>query len=78
MMRRQLDSLSGEDFERILLEPENSLIKQYTALMEPEGVKIEFTSGAIQEIARIADEIEGNTGSQQRCRHQESGRDHVP
>ncbi len=60
-IRVELDSLSEEDFERILREPENSLIKQYTALMEPEGVKIEFTSGAIQEIARIADQVNSTT-----------------
>ncbi|MGC9316165.1 MAG: ATP-dependent protease ATPase subunit HslU, partial [bacterium] len=60
-IRVELDSLSEEDFERILREPENSLIKQYTALMEPEGVKIEFTLGAIQEIARIADQVNSTT-----------------
>ncbi|HDR90915.1 MAG TPA: ATP-dependent protease ATPase subunit HslU [candidate division Zixibacteria bacterium] len=60
-IRVELDSLSGEDFERILLEPENSLIKQYTALMEPEGGNLEFTRGAVQEIARIADQVNSTT-----------------
>ncbi len=53
-IRVELDALTADDFERILLEPENALIKQYTALIESENVRIEFTRGAVKEIARIA------------------------
>jgi ATP-dependent HslUV protease ATP-binding subunit HslU len=60
-IRVELDSLSGEDFGRILVEPENSLIKQYTALMRSEGVELDFTKGAIEEIARIADHVNSTT-----------------
>ncbi|HHS49506.1 MAG TPA: ATP-dependent protease ATPase subunit HslU [candidate division Zixibacteria bacterium] len=56
-IRVELDSLSGEDFVRILAEPENSLIKQYQALMASDGVDLIFTEGAIKEIAKIADEV---------------------
>ncbi len=53
-IRVELDALTADDFERILLEPENALIKQYTALIESENVKIGFTRGAVNEVARIA------------------------
>ena len=53
-IRVELNSLSEEDFVRILTEPENALIKQYCALLETEGVKLKFTTNAIKEIARIA------------------------
>ncbi len=53
-IRVELDSLSAEDFVRILTEPRNALMKQYSAMMETEGVKLEFDEGAIKEIARIA------------------------
>ncbi len=56
-IRVELSSLSAEDFERILTEPKNALIKQYTALIETEGVKINFSSGAIREIAKIASDV---------------------
>ena len=56
-IRVELDSLTTEDFVRILTEPENALMKQYIALLETEGVKISFTKGAIQEIARTATEV---------------------
>lgn len=56
-IRVELSSLNAEDFERILIEPKNALIKQYTALIETEGVKIKFTAGAIKEIAKIASEV---------------------
>ena len=52
-IRVELNSLSTEDFIRILTEPENALLKQYTALLATEGVKISFTKGAIQEVARM-------------------------
>lgn len=56
-IRVELDSLTTEDFVRILTEPENALIKQYTAMLSTEGVKLEFTDEAIWEIARIATEV---------------------
>ena len=56
-IRVELDSLTTEDFVRILTEPENALIKQYTALLHTEGVEIDFTKDAILEIARIASEV---------------------
>ncbi|MBC7190043.1 HslU--HslV peptidase ATPase subunit, partial [Candidatus Aerophobetes bacterium] len=43
-----------EDFERILTEPENALIKQYQALLKTEGVELTFTEKAIKEIASLA------------------------
>ncbi|OVE78879.1 HslU--HslV peptidase ATPase subunit [bacterium I07] len=56
-IRVELNSLSTDDFIRILTEPENALIKQYTALLGTEGVKITFTRGAIREIAKMATEV---------------------
>ena len=53
-IRVELDALTAEDFERILLEPENALIKQYTALIESEGVQISFTDESVGEIAKTA------------------------
>ena len=53
-IRVELDALSKEDFQRILVEPENSLVKQYTALLSAENVKLELTPDAIFEIASIA------------------------
>jgi ATP-dependent HslUV protease ATP-binding subunit HslU len=50
----ELDPLSAEDFVRILTEPQNALLKQYTALLSTEGVSIEFTPEAIHEIANTA------------------------
>ncbi len=56
-IRVELDSLNGADFKRILTEPKNALIKQYVALLATEGVTVEFTDDAIDEIARIAEEV---------------------
>jgi ATP-dependent HslUV protease ATP-binding subunit HslU len=56
-IRVELNSLSQEDFVKILTMPENALLKQYNALLESEGVKLEFTQDAIKEIARIASEV---------------------
>lgn len=56
-IRVELNSLTTEDFVRILTEPENALIKQYTALMKTENVDLKFTPDAIQEIARTASEV---------------------
>jgi ATP-dependent HslUV protease ATP-binding subunit HslU len=53
-IRVELDSLGKSDLVRILTEPENALIKQYTALMDTESVKMEFKADAIAEIAEVA------------------------
>jgi ATP-dependent HslUV protease ATP-binding subunit HslU len=53
-IRVELDPLSKEDFVRILTEPRNALIKQYIALLETEGISIDFKSDAIEEIASMA------------------------
>ncbi|MEL0018273.1 MAG: ATP-dependent protease ATPase subunit HslU [Rickettsiales bacterium] len=59
-IRVELKALSEEDFKRILREPENSLIKQYVALMSTEGVTLDFTEEAIDELARLAAEVNDN------------------
>ena len=56
-IRVELLSLNKKDFVRILTEPKNALIVQYTALMKTEGVKLEFTKDAIDKIAEIACQI---------------------
>jgi ATP-dependent HslUV protease ATP-binding subunit HslU len=56
-IRVELTSLDKSDFIRILTEPENALIKQYKALMETEGVLVEFTKDAVDEIAEIAEKV---------------------
>ncbi|MBC6497296.1 MAG: ATP-dependent protease ATPase subunit HslU [Alphaproteobacteria bacterium GM7ARS4] len=56
-VRVSLESLSREDFVRILTEPENNLVRQYKALMETEGVMLEVTEDAIEEIAAMATKI---------------------
>jgi ATP-dependent HslUV protease ATP-binding subunit HslU len=56
-IRVELSSLTEEDFVRILTETEASLIKQYVALMETEGLSLSFTEDAIHEIARVAAEV---------------------
>ena len=56
-IRVELSALTYEDFVCILTEPEASLIKQYTALMNTEDVTLEFTGDAIEEIARLSAEI---------------------
>ncbi len=53
-IRVELDSLGKADLVRILTEPENALIKQYTALMETESVKVNFKEDGISEIAEMA------------------------
>ncbi|HEY8342539.1 MAG TPA: ATP-dependent protease ATPase subunit HslU [Calditerricola sp.] len=60
-IRVELTSLEVDDFVRILTEPQNALIKQYTALIETEGVKVQFTDEAIREIARLAAEVNRQT-----------------
>ena len=56
-IRVELDALTRDDLERILREPEASLIKQYEALLKTEGVEIAFTEDAIGEIANLAHEM---------------------
>ena len=59
-IRVELKALSEEDFGRILREPENSLVKQYVALMGTEGLDLQFTEDAIDELARLAAEVNAN------------------
>lgn len=56
-IRVELKSLTEEDFVKILTTTENALLKQYSALLETEGVKLEFTDDGIREIAKIATEV---------------------
>jgi ATP-dependent HslUV protease ATP-binding subunit HslU len=60
-IRVELQSLTMDDFIRILTEPKSSLVKQYTALLETEGVKLEFTDEALAEIARFAFRVNEGT-----------------
>jgi len=60
-IRVELQSLTMEDFVRILTEPKSSLVKQYTALLETEGVKLEFTPEALEEICRFAFRVNEGT-----------------
>ncbi|MBD8519989.1 ATP-dependent protease ATPase subunit HslU [Lysinibacillus sp. FSL R7-0073] len=60
-IRVELEKLTKQDFVRILQEPDQSLILQYKALLETEGVEINFTSDAIERIAEIATEVNQET-----------------
>jgi ATP-dependent HslUV protease ATP-binding subunit HslU len=60
-IRVELDSLTIDDFVRILTEPQNALIKQYVALLETEGIKLTFLNDAVQEIARFAATVNDST-----------------
>jgi ATP-dependent HslUV protease ATP-binding subunit HslU len=60
-IRVELQSLTMEDFIRILTEPKSSLVKQYTALLETEGVKLEFTKDALEEVAHFAFRVNEGT-----------------
>jgi len=60
-IRVELSSLGKEDFVRILTEPRNALLKQYEALLDTEGVHLTFGSDAIEEIARIASDVNERT-----------------
>ncbi len=60
-IRVELDDLTKEDFVRILREPKNSLTKQYSALLKTEGVDLEFTDDAIEELASCADQVNQTT-----------------
>ena len=56
-VRVELKGLTQEDFYRILTEPESNMIKQQQALLATEGVQLHFTDAAVQEIARVAEEV---------------------
>ena len=56
-IRVELDHLSMEDFIRILTEPKNALVRQYEALLQTEGISLTFTDDAIEEISRIAADV---------------------
>ncbi|WP_409275680.1 HslU--HslV peptidase ATPase subunit [Neobacillus sp. SCS-31] len=60
-IRVELGKLTVDDFYRILVEPDNALIKQYVALLQTEGIEIEFSDDAIQRIAAVAFEVNQNT-----------------
>ncbi|MCS7203482.1 MAG: ATP-dependent protease ATPase subunit HslU [Thermodesulfovibrio sp.] len=60
-IRVELNPLGKREFIRILTEPDNALIKQYKALLSTEGVELEFTQDAIEEIAEIAEEVNERT-----------------
>ena len=56
-IRVELNALTSEDFKKILKEPDNSLIKQYKALLKTENVNLEFTDDGIESIAELATEV---------------------
>ncbi len=60
-IRVELQSLTVEDFIKILTEPKSSLVKQYTALLETEGIKLEFTQDALEEVANFAFRVNQGT-----------------
>lgn len=60
-IRVELDSLGQKEFVRILTEPQNALLLQYIALLRTEGVNLSFDDSAVDEIARIAEEVNSRT-----------------
>ncbi len=60
-IRVELQSLKEEDFVRILTEPKNALIKQYVALLETEGIKLNVTEDAVQAVAKFATSVNEQT-----------------
>ncbi len=60
-IRVELDSLSSKDFERILIEPKNAITKQYSYMLETEGVDLSFDSEAIHSIAQISFDVNEKT-----------------
>jgi len=60
-LRAELKSLGRADFIRILTEPKSAMLKQYTALLETEGIRVEFRQDAVEEMATIAAEINTST-----------------
>lgn len=59
--RVELKSLEVEDFVRIMVEPDNALLKQYQSLLETEGIQVEFSDDAIRKIAEIAHQVNQET-----------------
>ncbi len=60
-IRVELTKLTIDDFVKILIEPDNALIKQYQALLNTEGIQIEFSDDAIRKLAEVAFEVNQNT-----------------
>jgi len=60
-IRVELEKLSVEDFKKILVEPSNALLKQYKALLETEGINVEFTDEAVTRLAEVAFEVNQET-----------------
>src|SRR5216110_475556 len=60
-IRVELESLTIDDFKRILVEPKNSLVRQYRALIETEGVKLDFTADAIDAVANYSARVNQQT-----------------
>ncbi len=60
-LRVELEDLDAEDFFQILTQPQNALIKQYTALLKTEGVILDFTEDAIRRISKIAADVNSRT-----------------
>jgi len=60
-IRVELDPLTRDDFVLILTEPENALIRQYTELLQTEGLKLTFTADAVEAIAHMAEEVNTRT-----------------
>jgi ATP-dependent HslUV protease ATP-binding subunit HslU len=60
-LRVELEALGAGDFVRILTQPQNALIRQYTELLKTEGVEIDFTDEAIQELSEIAADVNSRT-----------------
>jgi ATP-dependent HslUV protease ATP-binding subunit HslU len=60
-IRVELESLTVEDFKRILTEPKNSLVRQYRALLETEGIELEFTPDSIDAVAQFAGRVNEQT-----------------
>jgi ATP-dependent HslUV protease ATP-binding subunit HslU len=56
-LRVELESLDADDFVKILTQPQNALTKQYTALLETEGVTLQFTDDGIRRIAEVAADV---------------------
>jgi ATP-dependent HslUV protease ATP-binding subunit HslU len=60
-IRVELEALTVDDLKRILTQPKNSLIKQYQALLNTEGISLNFTEDAIEKLARMTEEINQST-----------------
>lgn len=60
-LRVELEALGAEDFRRILTQPQNALIRQYTELLKTEDVTLEFSEDAIEELSRIAADVNART-----------------